>query len=96
MTWAYSGGEGDLQTFELPSMRCVSFSHPLAFSHGSRGRIHVIYNGEGMNRTPDQIFSLYQEEAADGRIQLRRCPLRLVSSTTVLFFEHLDPKMLLA
>ncbi|KAH9176545.1 hypothetical protein EDB89DRAFT_1846188 [Lactarius sanguifluus] len=58
-----------VQTFVLPD---------------DRGRVHLIPGHPSINEEANDIFCLYQEQAANGTIQFRRWPLRSVSRGQLL------------
>ncbi|KAH9034181.1 hypothetical protein EDB84DRAFT_1595479 [Lactarius hengduanensis] len=41
-----------------------------------RGRVHLISGHPSINGKADEVFQQYQDQAADGKIQFRRWPLR--------------------
>ncbi|KAH8977000.1 hypothetical protein EDB83DRAFT_2538231 [Lactarius deliciosus] len=54
-------GEPHVRTFILPH---------------DRGRVHLIPGHPSINGKADEVFQQYQDQAADGKIQFRRWPLR--------------------
>ncbi|TFK54484.1 hypothetical protein OE88DRAFT_1625305 [Heliocybe sulcata] len=57
---------------------------------GGRGRIHHVLGGPLRNKRADDIFRLYQEQAAEGQVSFRRWPIRMVSRGDLLaqYFSH--------
>ncbi|KAH8978208.1 hypothetical protein EDB83DRAFT_2243118 [Lactarius deliciosus] len=49
-----------------------------------RGRVHLIPGHPSINGKADEVFQQYQDQAADGKIQFRRWPLRSVSKGQLL------------
>ncbi|KAH9011931.1 hypothetical protein EDB85DRAFT_1878091, partial [Lactarius pseudohatsudake] len=49
-----------------------------------RGRVHLISGHPSINGKADEVFQQYQDQAADGKIQFRRWPLRNVSKGQLL------------
>ncbi|KAH8992816.1 hypothetical protein EDB86DRAFT_2931004 [Lactarius hatsudake] len=50
----------------------------------NRGRVHLIPGHPSINEKANDLFCLYQEQAAEGTIQFRRWPLRSVSRGQLL------------
>lgn len=50
-----------------------------------RGKIHLILGTPLANRDADHIFELYQRQASNGELKLRRYPLRNVSTLNIWY-----------